>query len=74
MKSRTNFLKSTKIFRNREKNLRNEKNISELRKLFQIRENYFKIEKNVSESRNILLQYSRKTLELNDFKCDEPLS
>ena len=81
MKSRTNFLKSTKIFRNREKKIENrekyfrfEKTISKSRKMFQIRENYFKIEKNVSESRNILLQYSRKTLELNDFKCDEPLS
>ena len=45
MKSREKFLKSRKILRNRDKNFRIEKNISESRKIFQNREKCFRIEK-----------------------------
>ena len=57
--SRKKKLKSRNIFRNREKNFRIEKNISESKKRFQNRENCFKIKK------YFVRRIEKKSLELN---------
>ena len=67
-----NISESRKTFQNWEKRFKIEKNVSKSKKMFQNWKNYFKIEKNVSEQRNILLQESRKNLEFNEFKFNEP--
>ena len=58
---------SKKKLWNLEKKIKIEKNILESRKTFQNREKCF------FESKNILLQESRKNLELNGLEFNEPL-